>query len=418
MRRRLAFLAVAVLAVIMLQPADSQASSQIEKIDKQLEKIRNDMNAISTSKNKWEGYMQTLIHRKDDTEASLQNLMLEIDKVDSRMSAVQDQLIEAEAALYKTGQELEEAEKRVKLRDELLQSRMRLMYMNGFVSYMDVLLSSTSFSDFVDRFDALKSILSQDREILDEHKRDRELIVQKKAEMEVQLANVENLYGKLKDYQMLLADKEEQRQVLLATYSQKIDNLSEFSKEQEEQLIKLARQVSELEKEKKDIRRREEEERRAREAAARAARAAQNSGSAAVKSLGGGALAVPIASGYRLSSDFGTRIHPVTGQRKHHAGIDLAAPEGTSIYAAESGTVIVAQKMSGYGNAVIIDHGGGMWTLYAHIRNGGIEVQQGDSVKRGQKIAEVGMTGTATGPHLHFEVRINEEPVNPTPYLQ
>ncbi|GIQ65989.1 hypothetical protein PACILC2_45570 [Paenibacillus cisolokensis] len=110
MRRRLAFLAVAVLAVIMLQPADSQASSQIEKIDKQLEKIRNDMNAISTSKNKWEGYMQTLIHRKDDTEASLQNLMLEIDKVDSRMSAVQDQLIEAEAALYKTGQELEEAE--------------------------------------------------------------------------------------------------------------------------------------------------------------------------------------------------------------------------------------------------------------------------------------------------------------------
>lgn len=127
-------------------------------------------------------------------------------------------------------------------------------------------------------------------------------------------------------------------------------------------------------------------------------------------------MALPV-SGARLSSNYGTRVHPISGQVKKHTGVDLAAPQGTDIRAAEGGVVIVAEWWSGYGNTVIIDHGDNVWTLYGHIRNGGIKVEKGDKVKRGQKIAEVGSTGNSTGPHLHFEVRINGSPVDPSPYL-
>jgi murein DD-endopeptidase MepM/ murein hydrolase activator NlpD len=96
----------------------------------------------------------------------------------------------------------------------------------------------------------------------------------------------------------------------------------------------------------------------------------------------------------------------------------MAAPRGTPIYAAESGVVIVNQWMGGYGNCIIIDHGGGLWTLYGHLLDGSSVVEKGETVKRGQKIASVGMTGTATGYHLHFEVRKNEKPVNPLPYIR
>ncbi len=127
-------------------------------------------------------------------------------------------------------------------------------------------------------------------------------------------------------------------------------------------------------------------------------------------------MSLPV-SGARLSSGYGTRVHPITGKTKGHTGVDLAAPQGTDIHAAEGGVVIVAEWWSGYGNTVIIDHGDNVWTLYGHIRNDGIKVEKGEHVKKGQKIAEVGSTGNSTGPHLHFEVRINGSPVDPMPYL-
>lgn len=146
--------------------------------------------------------------------------------------------------------------------------------------------------------------------------------------------------------------------------------------------------------------------------------AASNSSHAAASTYtgGSGTLALPV-SHYRLSSTFGMRVHPITGKLKGHTGIDMAAPQGTDIHAAEDGVVIVAEWWSGYGNTVVIDHGDGLWTLYGHIRNGGTVVHTGQTVKRGQKIAEVGSTGNSTGPHCHFEVRENNKPVNPMNYL-
>jgi Membrane proteins related to metalloendopeptidases len=130
------------------------------------------------------------------------------------------------------------------------------------------------------------------------------------------------------------------------------------------------------------------------------------------------AFAWPVPSAHGISSEFGYRTHPLTGKLSLHNGIDIPAPEGTPIVAAEDGKVIAASYMNDYGNTVIIDHGGGLWTLYGHIKEGGILVRVGQQVRRGQIIALVGSTGNATGPHLHFTVYKNQEAVNPMNYLR
>jgi murein DD-endopeptidase MepM/ murein hydrolase activator NlpD len=135
-----------------------------------------------------------------------------------------------------------------------------------------------------------------------------------------------------------------------------------------------------------------------------------------------GVMAWPVPGFYRITSSFGWRMHPILKVKRLHTGIDIGkngnqAIAGASIVAAGSGTVISAGYRSGYGNTVMIDHGNGVVTLYAHQPSGGIKVSTGQHVTKGQRIGTVGMTGYATGPHLHFEVRVNGTPVNPTKYL-
>ncbi|MGH9119291.1 MAG: M23 family metallopeptidase, partial [Acidimicrobiales bacterium] len=157
---------------------------------------------------------------------------------------------------------------------------------------------------------------------------------------------------------------------------------------------------------------------RQREAAAAAAAAASRSGGG-----GGGAPPPPSASTelsnplarMAITSGFGWRVHPIYGISRFHAGIDLDADTGDAIFAAGRGLVVAAGWRGGYGNCVIIDHGGGIGTLYGHMSS--IGVSTGQTVGQGERVGAVGSTGASTGPHLHFEVRVYGEPVNPVPYL-
>ncbi|WP_364151608.1 murein hydrolase activator EnvC family protein [Paenibacillus sp. LPE1-1-1.1] len=416
-RKWLLFVAMMMLTVFVLQPTGGEAAS-LSNIKKQIAAAKAEMRAAEQRAAKAEREAASVHQqaasaknekvdiegKKTEAEASIANLMAEIDNVVINKTKTQAQSDAKEEELLQTGLELEQAEERVKTRDELLQSRMRLMYTNGFVSYMDVLLSATSFTDFVDRFDALQSILSQDRDILAEQRAEKELVALKKVEVEKQFAEVKAIYAKLELYEAHLVKKEQEKEIMIASYNsnikqlnrelQQIDSTLEelegISEEQEALLMELAAKVSKLNAEKNRI----------------------------SNPYSGGKLGMPIKDNYRISSNFGTRVHPITGKRHTHTGMDFAAPQGTDIFAAEDGVVLVAQTWSSYGNCVIIDHGNGIWTLYGHIRNGGIKVEKGETVKKGQKIAEVGSTGNSTGPHLHFEVRKNQTPVNPSSYLK
>lgn len=389
------------------------------------------MQAAKAAQDKAASRTQEAQHYKNKTTQNLEYVLAQIEQVKGEMTTISGKIASTEESLNVTAAELSDAEDRIASREKLLESRVRLMYTDGAVSYLDVLLSSTSFSDFLDRADSLKMIVDQDQDLLEQHKLDKETVVSKKIELEGQYANAKQLYTQLEDQRSVLKEKEEEKQELIAHYDEEILVSGEISEEQEAKLVQLASERSALETQKDKLK----AEEAARKAAAAKAEAARRAAAAAAKakarstsnvssassssefSGSGGPFLMPVGSA-RISSGYGKRTHPVTGEvGKMHTGVDFAVPQGTSIHAAESGTVLVSEWWSGYGYTVIIDHGGGVWTLYGHIREGGLRVSAGDQVSRGQVIAESGSTGRSTGPHLHFEVRVDGKTVNPMPYL-
>lgn len=392
MNRRLIAVLVMLLGVVFLvRPYESHAETQLQKIERQLKEIQAQMNAAAESKKNAQLRSEDLSNKKAAATTDIKTLMSQIQQTADQLDATQAKIDTAEAKLLQTTSELESAEAARQNRDAQLKERIRLIYMNGSVSYLDVLMSAKSFSDFLGRFQSLQSIMEQDKEVLTQTESYKTLVADKKAQVEVELASVKTLYSEMATKKADLETKEKEKEVFIASINQKIEETEDISEEAEAALMEFGQKYSKLLEQKKQLK----------------------------TYYTGGKLGMPLKRDYRLSSPFGYRTHPVTGQKnKLHTGIDMAVPEGTPVYAAESGTVIVAQSWSGYGNCIIINHGGGLWTLYGHLKPGGILVEKGETVKRGEKIGLVGMTGTATGYHLHFEVRKDGTPVNPVPYLK
>lgn len=435
MKKIAAGLAVMLLAVTIFQPSDGYAKkTSVAEIDKQLKQLQKEVQEAKAQQEKAASQTQEAQHYKNKTNLNLQYVLQQVDQVKGKMTEISSQISNTEQSLNVTATELDKAEARVASREEVLGSRVRLMYTDGAVSYLDVLLSSTSFADFLDRADSLKMIVDQDQELLVQHKLDKQTVIEKKHELEGQYAQAKQLYTSLEQQRSLLKEKESEKQELIAFYDKKIQESDDLSEEQNEKLVKLASERSALETQKDKIKAEEAARRAAAakaEAARRAAAAAKKAAAAKASSSssssssssdtgysgGDGPFLLPVGSA-RISSPYGPRTHPITGEKgKVHTGVDFAVPQGTNIHAADSGTVILAEWWSGYGYCVIIDHGGGVWTLYGHIRKGGLRVSAGDKVNRGDVVAESGSTGNSTGPHLHFEVRIDGKIVNPMPYL-
>ncbi|WP_340005330.1 peptidoglycan DD-metalloendopeptidase family protein [Paenibacillus sp. FSL K6-0276] len=435
MKKIAAGLAVMLLAVTIFQPSDGYAKkTSVAEIDKQLKQLQKEVQEAKTQQEKAASQTQEAQHYKNKTNLNLQYVLQQVDQVKGKMTDISTKISDTEQSLNVTATELDKAEARVASREEVLGSRVRLMYTDGAVSYLDVLLSSTSFADFLDRADSLKMIVDQDQELLVQHKLDKQTVIEKKQELEGQYAQAKQLYTSLEQQRSLLKEKEAEKQELIAFYDKQIQESDDLSEEQNEKLVKLASERSALETQKDKIKAEEAARRAAaakaeaaRRAAAAAKKAAASKGSSSSSSSssssdtgysgGDGPFLLPVGSA-RISSPYGPRTHPITGEKgKVHTGVDFAVPQGTNIHAADSGTVILSEWWSGYGYCVIIDHGGGVWTLYGHIRKGGLRVSAGDKVNRGDVIAESGSTGNSTGPHLHFEVRIDGKIVNPMPYL-
>ena len=389
MNKKLLVLSAMLLVVGLVgRPYEGQAQSELDKIEQDLKQLKKDMDRASNNQKYAEKTVQELTGKQEATKADIESLLARIETVQVRLQNTQKKIMDAEEKLLQTGVELENAIKQRDNRDQLMASRVKMAYTAGPVSFLDVLLSAANFSDFLDQIDAVEAIAAQDRNILDEKKKYADEVASLKLQSEQELEEIRKLYEEIELHKASLEQEEKDKEVLIAKLAVEIEELEEISEESAKQLTELAKQASALEAKKNRIK----------------------------TYYTGGKLGMPLKSEYRLSSPFGYRIHPITGSKKLHAGMDMAAPKGTPIYAAETGVVIVAQSWSGYGNCVIIDHGGGLWTLYGHMSE--ILAKKGDTVKRGEKIGLVGSTGQSTGNHLHFEVRKNSEPVDPAPYLK
>lgn len=415
------------VVTFIFQPIDGYAKKKtVSDIEHELKVLQEQAKVARVEQEKAATHKQEAQHYKNKTTEYLQSVMEQIETVKNRLSQITKLINETKESLTLTATELDAAEERIAAREVMLESRVRLMYTDGSISYLEVLMSSSSFTDFLDRADSLKMIVDQDQDLLVEHKKDKNTVVEKQKELELQYAKAESLYSEMESQNSILSEKVAEKKFLIAEYDKEINHSDELTEEQELKLVALARNRSALLQQKNTLV--AEEAARAKAAKAAAAKAAKEAAAKKKTSTrstyttstfsgNGGPLLMPVGSA-RISSGFGRRTHPVTGEvGKMHTGVDFAVGQGTSVHSAEAGTVILAEWYSGYGNAVIVDHGGGMWTLYGHLRNGGTNVKVGDRVSRGEKIAESGSTGQSTGPHLHFEVRINGNRVDPMPYL-
>jgi murein DD-endopeptidase MepM/ murein hydrolase activator NlpD len=382
------------IALSLALPVPSFAGPTAEQLTRQLKELEQQQAQIKKNVENTKQQVSAVRTDKARAEQDLDSILRQIDETNERLAELNEQVEQVTAELEDNIRQLDEAEERVKSRDNLLKSRLRLMYTSGFVSYLDVLMSATSFTDFLDRLEALKSIVAQDKQILENNIRDRNLIEEKKNEVELQLAQVQQLYDETEAIKQDLLAQEKEKEVRIASLSAKEKELVEITEEEQRKNDEIIRKKAEIQKQLDELN--------------RTSRPAYQ----------GGTLAYPLPKIAPITSGFGSRVDPITKKSgAFHQGLDLGAANGTDILAAEAGVVITAGWLSGYGNTVVIDHGNGLWTLYAHIRNNGIAVKEGQEVKRGQKIAEVGMTGRATGYHLHFEVRLNGKYVDPKPYL-
>ncbi len=443
------FAAVLLLASSLTQTGYAAKSSN--DIKKELDAVDQQAHDAAVKQKQAEAQKQQSQKLKDRTQADLGVVLQAINEVSSQLSRVSNDIAQTEAGLRQAEIDLKATKQRILAREGMIDTRVRMMYTDGMVSYLDVLMSSNNFSDFLARADSLRMIVEQDQDILQQQEQDKQAVIITQKQLNTDYTRAKSLYAEKAQRKQELNAKENEKQVLIAKYNAQIENADDISTEQEQQLWALADQRATLFKEKTAVEAREREEQAQAEARARAAEEARraaaaaaaarvaasapadtsasdsNSGSDSGTDSGGdssgnyqpsgsGMMTMPVV-GARISSPFGYRIHPITGEYKMHTGIDLAAAQGTPIYAADGGTVVVASWVNGYGNVVIIDHGNGIQTLYAHIRDGGTVVSVGQSVGRGDKIAEVGSTGNSTGPHCHFEVRVNGTPVDPMGYL-
>jgi murein DD-endopeptidase MepM/ murein hydrolase activator NlpD len=314
-----------------------------------------------------------------EIDDSLGRLEGELASTKGRLAASRDEQRLLAASLVKAGRQLDEARERARM-------RLRDMYMHGNRTVVAAFAGATSYSDFISRQFINKRIADRDRQVFDDYDRLRTEVAQRKERADRLVARVAGLVRDQRNEQRDLEGTRDEKGELLEQLRGKQSSLEQMIRELDEEESSIESQI-----------------------------AAYNRGKG--KSSGlvpfTGRFLKPAAG--PITSGFGRRFHPILKKWRLHTGVDFGAPRGSPIRAAADGIVISAGYSRGYGNRVILDHGGRISTLYGHCSR--LFVSTGQRVRRGQKIAAVGSTGLATGPHLHFEVRVDGRPVNPMRWL-
>lgn len=378
--KRIVALSIALMLVILLASSavvyfTGSADTRSDLENKQ-QSLSDDKKDIKNEIDVLEGEKKTVMEEKRALDDQVVTLEAEISDVDAKIA-------QYEAQIEQTEKELEEATVSLDEQYETYKTRIRVMYESGSTGYLDVLLSSKSIGDFFEKLDVVSQIAEYDKKLVEELKAEQQRIITKKTELETLKTSLEDSRASLQKKKNSLDEKMNQRDIMIR---------------------KIESSQSELEKQLKEI--------EAEEESVRAQIARLSSGGTTYT---GGTMLWPTPSCYIITSEFGWRMHPVLGYEKLHTGFDIGAGYGAKIIASASGTVITATYNNAYGYYVVIDHGGGVCTLYAHQSSMAVSV--GQHVNAGDTIGYVGSTGYSTGPHLHFEVIVNGVVQNPRNYL-
>lgn len=350
-----------------LKKKQASLSSTLKKVKAQKSQLQAKLRQQAAASNK----MMADIHRVDSR----------MNQLDEKIEQTQHDLEQGKATQAKLAKELKEKSDELDAVKKQVAVRIRAIYTQGTAAPVTILVSSHSLSELAVRKALVERIADKDRELFDKMKELRDAVLDKKKEQDRVVAKITELtrqqQAQMNELEQVRAEKKKVFSVLKAAEEETEDELEDMIRESH----KLEAQIADIQ--------------------------AKTTGQVPVFR---GRFINPVP-GARRSSGFGSRRHPISGRTKMHTGVDLAAPSGTPIKAAGAGKVITAAYLNGYGNTIVIDHGGGVSTLYGHCSR--LYARVGQNVSTGDRIAAVGSTGYSTGPHCHFEVRINGRPVNP-----
>ena len=311
----------------------------------------------------------------------------QITDTEDEISIIEKQIEQTKLDLAAKEEELKAAQEEFDKYQELFLSRAGTMYENGNTAYIEILFGAENFSDFISKMEIISQVMEYDKDILNKLEEGRNAIENAKNEIEGILKRQEENAVSLKERQDNLTQVLAQKQALIDELKKDVEKYKAIYESAEKAEAEMIRQYN-----------------------------ASLSYSANPVKYTGGKFTWPVPSSSRITSQYGYRIHPVYNTKKFHSGIDIGASYGVDIIAAADGTVTLATTNGGYGKCVVINHGSGITTLYAH--NSSLLVSVGDKVTRGQVIAKAGSTGVSTGPHCHFEDRINGATTDPMAYFQ
>ncbi len=346
-----------------------------EELKKQAQQAKEQLQETKTEKS-------AIVAEAEQIDAALEQVTEELDVINKSLE-------ELTVVYEKTQLELDEAVADREKQFEVFKKRMRFMYIRGKSGYLDIVFKSKDLSDFMNRLEYINRIVAYDQSLVSRLREVEQVIADKLAETKIQKQEMQVLANQQTQKVAALEEKLHEKNTIIAKLTA------------DEQ--KYSQVLSTLDAADKDI--------------AKKIQQAQSAGAYTVANpYSGGKLSWPVPSSGRISSGYGGRPSPISGRKEFHTGIDIPSGSGNAVVAAEGGVVIKAGNFNnGYGNMVIIDHGNGLSTMYAH--NSKNLVKAGQTVSRGETIAKIGSTGYSTGPHLHFEVRINGAHTNPTKYF-
>ena len=354
------------------------ADDTTDSLNSELESIQGQIGNARAQKASAEEIIREIAVKLHTIQVELDAANAELDRIHSEEDKVNAQIKQIEL-------ELEAARKQLLERQDLLNKRIRAIYIHGQLNYLEVIMGSKNFSDFANRLELLKRVIRSDYNLIQDIRVRQEQIQAKMNELSLQKQELEKLAAEATKAQQAIEMKRAEQQAVMDSAKAQRDAAEQMEQDLIASSERIRQQIQ-----------------------------ARQGGGMEPQVIGSGILGYPCSG--PITAPFGYRIHPIFGTTIYHSGIDIGVDEGTPVHAADSGVVIYSGSgLTGYGNVVIIDHGNGLSTLYAH--NSALLVSEGESVSKGQVVAYSGMTGYATGPHVHFEVRVNGSPTDPMGYL-
>jgi murein DD-endopeptidase MepM/ murein hydrolase activator NlpD len=375
-------LSLNLLLLVVLLGGTVGWSASNDEIERQINQTKK---KLTQTKAKEKSVMGNLIKSQQELDKISNNLH----RINSRLGSTEQRISAIRNQINNTQTQIQKLQANIDSQQTVLGKRLVAIYKYGYQSYLQILFEARDFSEFINRYEMVGRYIRADLSAIKSLQQNQEEIARKKQQI-------------VRQHDSLTREKESYARLRQMAQSER-SNLASKVQNRQRELSMIQNDRRSLEKALDEL----EDLSRAMESQIRGLQHKNKT------ALGSGRYIWPTQG--RITSYFGYRIHPILRKRKYHSGIDIAAPQGTPILASDSGVVVFSARNGGYGKMIIIDHGSGFSTVYAHCSY--LLAGQGQTVTKGQEIAKVGTTGLSTGPHVHFEVRKDGVAVDPMSYL-